>query len=44
MISRRQALLVTGSYLSYANAFAQNDKSAIKLLVGASSGVRRQRV
>lgn len=38
MISRRQALLVTSSYLSCANAFAQNDKSAIKLLVGASSG------
>ena len=38
MISRRQALLVTSSYLSYTNAFAQNDKSVIKLLVGASTG------
>lgn len=38
MISRRQALLVTSSYLSYPNAFAQNDKSVIKLIVGASAG------
>lgn len=38
MISRRHALLVTSSYLSYSNAFAQNDKSVIKLLVGASAG------
>jgi hypothetical protein len=38
MITRRRALLVTSSYLSYTNAFAQNDKSAIKLLVGASAG------
>ena len=38
MISRRQALFVTSSYLSYPNAFAQNDKSVIKLIVGASAG------
>jgi hypothetical protein len=38
MYSRRKAILVASSYLSGANAFAQNDKSVLKLLVGASAG------